>query len=128
MDALLYEHLLRDIYDCERYGARGEANADVYRKMEHAVNVYNAQKKAIQNNEVPPRRNSLEDIEFEMHVEIVKVSNNVCKALKKQLKSTHLKPKAEIIESLIEKLEPRNIDKKILDEVIDKATDIINKK
>lgn len=72
MEAMIYEILLRRIYNCERGGVPG-ADADVFRKMEHAYNRY---KKYADGN-------LDSDLYYDLNVETIRVANLLSAAITK---------------------------------------------
>jgi hypothetical protein len=121
MDAMDYEFLLRKVYDCDRHGANGDADADVYRKMEHAINIYEAQKKAIENKEPPVWADSLDNLEYDMRVQLSRISSKVRSALRKQIGNTYNDELKGKLEGLELRLQDRNISKELIDEIIDES-------
>lgn len=121
MDAMDYEFLLRRVYDCDRHGANGDADADVYRKMEHAINLYGAQKRAIENKEPPVWADSLDNLEYDVRVQVAKISSKVRSALQTQINKTYDDDLKAKLEEFLSKLHTRDVNKELIDEIIDES-------
>lgn len=120
MDAMDYEFLLRRVYHCGRSGVKG-ADADVYRKLEHAEMHLND----------PYWNKTQEQKEYDYRSSFAEVKMHVRNALVEGLKQIHYKATKQDVEK-IEAMETqinsiRFYDKKRLDEVIDEADEIFRK-
>ena len=73
MDALSYEDLIRNAYNCERGGANGKAEAEVYRKMERVENAINTRISIDSNG----------DLEYNYRSASIHLSMNIHEALMK---------------------------------------------
>ncbi|MBX2969932.1 MAG: hypothetical protein KF803_11225 [Cyclobacteriaceae bacterium] len=128
MKSLLYEHLVKAAYNTERYGARGKADANVYRDMEHALREVELQKEAIKKGQMPISTKSIEDLEYEARVYIAKVRGNVSAAISEALRNTNLKYSSEEIKQnlkgLQSKLNINEYNKDVIDNVISEVWDI----
>lgn len=128
MKSLLYEHLIKTAYNTERHGARGKADADVYRGMEHALSEVELQKAAIKNGQSPISTKSIEDLEYKARVSIAKVRGNVSAAISEALQNTNLKYSSEETKQnligLQSKLNINEYNKDIIDDVISEVWDI----
>lgn len=120
MDAMAYEFLIRRVYQCGRNGIEG-ADADIYRKMEHAESHLND----------PHWRKTKEEKEYDYRSAFVEVKNHVANAIKKGSEKVKFKLSKEEESHLYRMLNTvRRIDfynKEELDEIIDKADEIFSK-
>jgi hypothetical protein len=117
MNAMSYEYLLRRIYHCGRHGAKG-ADADVYRKLEHAeMHLTN-----------PNWNKTKEEKEYDYRVAFAGVKSYLVNALKEGFKQVQYKATEKEIEKLESiRTELNDIDfyhKKRLDEIIGEADKI----
>ena len=124
MEAMDYEFLMTTIYKC---GANGAADADYYRKMERAVNLYHAQKKALDNGEPPVWSKSLDDLDYEANVLIRRVGNRVSEALREAIRNTYDDDKRNQLSALSADLIEIS-DKEKLDGIIDQAWELVSPK
>ena len=112
-----YEYLLRGVYHCDRYGAKG-ADADVYRKLEYA-----------EMHLANPNWNKTEaEKEYDYRTIFAGVKTYVQNALREGFKQVQYKATKDEIEKLEDlKTEVNDInfyDKKRLDEIIKEADNI----
>jgi ribosomal protein L25 (general stress protein Ctc) len=91
MKAMIYEYLVCAAYNTERHGARGKADADVYRDMEHALREVELQKEAIKKRETPVSTKSVDQLEYDARVATATVRENVSDAIGEALRNTKLK-------------------------------------
>ena len=124
LEAMMYEHFMTTVYKCDRGGANGAADADYYRKMRHAVNLYEAQKKALDNGEVPVSTESLSVLKYDVNVAIRRIGNRVSEALREAIRNTYDDDKRNQLSALSAEL-IEVTDKEKLDEVIDKAWELV---
>lgn len=120
MDAIDYEYLLRQVYNCGRHGVKG-ADADLYRKLEYAETQLTD----------PDWNKTQEQKEHDYRSVFVEVRMHVRKAVrdgKEKIKYSALKEEMKKLEEMESALHKLNFyDKKILDEIIDNASDIFRK-
>ena len=81
MQALSYENLLRRIYQVGRRGIP-EADADVYRRLEHSERAFTFDSKNIRDKQPRISTKSLEDLEYKYRVQCSKIWRIVSEALR----------------------------------------------
>ncbi len=124
MEALSYENLLRRIYQVGRRGIP-EADADVYRRLEHAEGAYTLDSKNIRDKQPRISTKSLEDLEYEYRVQCSKIWRIVSEALRTGI----TRYKAQLSEADVQTLkqyqgEPAQITKEAIDTAIKTAEGI----
>ena len=124
---MIYEHFMTTVYKCDRGGANGAADADYYRKMRHAVNLYEAQKKALDNGEPPVWGESLSVLKYDVNVAIRRIGNRVSEALTEAMRTTYDEDKREKLNALRADLIEIS-DKEKLDGIIDQAWELVSPK
>lgn len=117
MNAMSYEYLLRRVYHCGRHGAKG-ADADVYRKLEHAeMHLTN-----------PNRNKTKEEKEYDYRTAFAGVKTYVSNAIREGAKQVQYKATQEEAGKLEGMQTELNdfafYDKKRLDEIIREADKI----
>ena len=75
-----YELVIRRAYKCARGGVKG-ADADIFRRYERALRIYFLCKKAKEKGEIPPRKDSLMDLEYDSNVHAGEIVSNLDDAL-----------------------------------------------
>lgn len=117
MDALLYEYLVRMAYNCGRGGAGGNAEADIYRKLERTKNAV--------EKKLPTR--SMDDWEYEYRSAAATVSMNAGQALRKVEKdfsfteaNKHYRKRLGELAGVLSGC----MDKKVIDSTIEESLDI----
>ncbi len=117
MDAMEYECLVRMAYGCGRRGSPG-ADADIYRRMEHALNHLS-----------PPyiSTKSKEDLEYDYRVATAKVKGYIADAIEKAMKEIYNAEDKTKLQELKASLHMHEYKKDTIDKVIDEASDIFLK-
>jgi hypothetical protein len=120
MEAMVYESLLRSVYNCGRSGKKG-ADADIYRKMEMA------ERFLTDTNWNKPKHEK----EYDFRKAFVEVKTYVRKALidgLKQVQTRASKEEIERIETMEATLQRLDFFNKIeLDIIVDTADEIFSK-
>jgi hypothetical protein len=127
MEAMEYEYLMRSVYKCGRGGAAG-ADADYYRKMEHAERAYQLDVENIKNQVMRISTRPIDDLKYEYEKECIFIWLYVSKAISKALKDfNHKFTDAENseLESLTKR--PTELNKEIIDKIIDMASEVLIK-
>jgi len=117
MDALSYEYLIRKAFNCDRGGANGMAEADIYRKMERVENAIKMRMSASSNG----------DLEYNYRSAAINISVNVSEALRKVSKDFHFESKNQNLKQRLQKLADNvsmSTDRKIIDDTIKEAHEI----
>ncbi|MEM1406297.1 MAG: hypothetical protein AAGG59_05940 [Bacteroidota bacterium] len=127
-ESLTYESLLCKAHNCDRGGANGAADADVYRKLENAQRMLEVQEQAIEKKEIPPSNRSINDLKHEFRAQTAKVRNNILQGLREINRKTHDEKKKEKLLKLMRVLNPDEYSKEMIDDVIDQAWDIVRDK
>lgn len=94
------------------------ANADIYRTMEHALNHLSPTYMSTK---------SKADLEYDYRVTAAKVRGSVDDAITKGMKQIYDAADNEKLKKLQAKLQVQEYDKKVIDEVIDEASEIFRK-
>jgi len=127
-NALIYESLLCEAHDCDRHGANGAADADIYRDLEHAIRSVELQRTAIAKGEMPISTRSVDDLEYEVRVSTAKVRNNVLQGLKEINRKTYDETERKKLLHLMQELTPDEYEKEVIDNVIDEAWSMVRGK
>lgn len=127
MEAMEYEFLLRRIYNCGRRGVPG-ADADIYRKMEHAERAYSLDLENIKNRTVRISNQSIEEMQYEYERECVSLWLYISKAVGKAIQEYGYKLTKDELSKLTKLAKrPTDLSKKVIDEIIDITNDILAK-
>lgn len=124
MDAVIYELVMCAAFDCSKGGANGAANAEVYRRMEYAVDLVGLQKKAIKNKEMPLSTKSVSELEYEANVAVLRLRNHLDSAIIASLKRVYREEFREELMSLRSSSDHWQYDTAVIDEVITRMNQI----
>lgn len=126
-DAMSYEYLLRRIYQVGRYGKK-DVDADVYRSFEHAERLYTLEQGNIAKGLPRIDNRSITQLETEYRVGCKHIWLIIAKALKagyEKFGHQFTSDQKQIFEHLF--VEPKELTKDHLDQVIDTAESIFVK-
>ncbi|MFC4212480.1 hypothetical protein GJU39_16925 [Pedobacter petrophilus] len=127
MEAMEYEYLMRSVYQCGRGGAPG-ADADYYRKMEHAERAYKLDVENIKNRVMRISTKPIEDLKYEYEIECNSIWLYVSKAISKATETfRHKFSDAEISELRSLTKRPTKLNKETIDKTIDIASEVFIK-
>lgn len=128
MEAMIYEHFIRMIYQTGRTAKNG-ADADIYRKLEHAERAYHVELENIQQNQMRCSSKSIEDLEFDYNVERRRIGQFVVTAIQEGIKKYGNKLSADEINIIENSINPSSdITKEGIDRTIKLVMDIYSKK
>lgn len=128
MEALIYEHFIRMIYQTGRTTKNG-ADADIYRKLEHAERAYHVDLENIQQNQLCSSSKSSEDLEFDYSVERRRIWQFVVTAIQEGIKKYGYKLSVDEISSMENSINTSvDIQRVDIDRTIKLVMDIYSKK
>ncbi|MBL7706825.1 MAG: hypothetical protein JNM21_14860 [Taibaiella sp.] len=128
MEALIYEHLIRMIYQTGRTTKNG-ADADIYRKLERAERAYHDDLENIRQNQLRSSSKSIEDLEFDYSVERRRIWQFVVTAIQEGIKRYGYKFSADEISSMENSINTFvDIQRADIDRTIKLVMDIYSKK
>lgn len=81
MWAMTYEHIIRGVFQVERGGQNGRADADVYRRYEHAAHRLRLTREARVSGGWSPTSRPIDELEYEVRKEAAGVCINLNGAL-----------------------------------------------
>ena len=117
MEATEYEFLLRRIYNRGRRGVPG-ADADIYRKMEHAKRAYSLDLENIRNRTMRISSQPIDEMQHEYGRECVSLWLYISNAVRKAIQEYGYKlTKDELSELTKLAKRPTDLSKKVIDEI-----------
>ena len=120
MDAMSYEYLLRRVYHCGRGGVKG-ADADIYRKLEHAATY-------LDDSNMKGTKEKKQQDYFNAFAEVKMYVRNALREGIRQVKHRTTKSEFTKLEAMEEEVHSiKFYDKTGLDEIIEEADDIFRK-
>jgi hypothetical protein len=127
MEAMEYEYLMRSVYQCGRGRVSG-ADADYFRKMEHAERAYQLDVENINNRVMRISTKPIEELKYEYERECMSIWLYISKAISKVVQDfSHKFTDSEISELKSLTKRPSEMNKEIIDEMIGVASEILIK-
>lgn len=117
-----YEYFIRRVYQVDRFERR-EADADVYRELEHAERLYTLDIENIKQNQMRVSTKSIDDLEYEYNVQCRKIWRIVVNAIQDGISKYRFSPD-EIIVMNKAMITPQHISKEHIDQTIKLVEDI----